>query len=126
MDAKCRVLILDDNVDAADTLGEVLALTGHEVRVCYAAVEALQAAAALKPDVCILDIGLPEFDGLQIAQALRAIQGPGQVLIALSGRGLPDDPAKSRRAGFDHYLTKPADLDDLLKLFPKRAEPRTA
>jgi DNA-binding response OmpR family regulator len=126
MDAKCRVLILDDNVDAADTLGEVLAINGHEVRVCYGAVDALQTAATLKPDVCILDIGLPEFDGLQIAQALRAIEGPGQVLIALSGRALPDDPARSRRAGFDHYMTKPARLEDLLALFPKHREPRTA
>ncbi len=126
MDGKCRVLILDDNVDAADTLGEVLALGGHDVRVCYDAVEALQTAATLKPDVCILDIGLPEFDGLQIAQALRAIEGREQVLIALSGRALPDDPVRSRRAGFDHYLTKPASVDTLLKLFPKRDEPRAA
>jgi DNA-binding response OmpR family regulator len=118
MDAKCRILILDDNADAADSLGELLTLAGHDVRVCYAAVDALQMAAAFKPEVCILDIGLPEFDGLQLAQALRAMHGPGQVLIALSGRAVPDDIAKSRMAGFDHYVAKPAGLQELLELFP--------
>ena len=119
MRAKCRVLILDDNTDVADTLGHALALEGHEVRVCYAAVDALQAAATLKPDVCILDIGLPRFDGHQIAQALRAIHGPGQVLIALSGRGEPEDAATARTAGFDHYVLKPATVEQLMALFPK-------
>ena len=123
MSASCRVLIVDDNKDAADTLGEALALEGHDVRVCYTAVDALQVAAVHKPDVCVLDIGLPDFDGHQIARALRAVYGPGQVLIALSGRAMPDDIATGRTAGFDHYVAKPAALEDLLALFPPRAGP---
>lgn len=118
MDSKCRVLILDDDVDGADSLGTLMALEGHEVRVCYDAVDALKVAAALKPDVCILDIGLPNFDGREVARALRAMYGPGQLLIALSGHALPRDVAAGRMAGFDYYLSKPADVNEMLALLP--------
>jgi DNA-binding response OmpR family regulator len=75
MHAKCRVLILDDLADNADTLGEVMRLEGHDVRVCYCAADALSAATIFKPDACILDIGLPESDGsgsASVARDLRA------------------------------------------------------
>jgi len=120
MHAKCRVLILDDNAGEADSLGEVIKLKGHDVRVCYAAVDALKVAAAFKPDVYVLDIGLPDFDGREVARALRAMHGPGQVLIALSGHVMARDvAAAARMAGFDHYLPKPADINELLALFPQ-------
>ena len=118
MGAKCRVLIMDDNVDAADTLAEALTLEGYAVRVCYAAVDALHMAAAERPDVCILDIGLPEFDGHQLAEALRAIQGADPVLIALSGRDMPEDIETARSVGFDRFVAKPAKLETLVALFP--------
>jgi DNA-binding response OmpR family regulator len=119
MSTKCRVLILDDNKDAADTLAEVLTLEGHVVRVCYAAVDALQIAAIFKPEVCILDISLPQFDGNETAKALRALYGRGQILIALSGLAAPEDIARGRMAGFDHYVAKPAKLDELFAMLVK-------
>jgi DNA-binding response OmpR family regulator len=123
MHAKCRVLILDDNAGEAESLAEVIKIKGHDVRVCYAAVDALEVAAAFKPDVCILDIGLPDFDGRDVARALRAMCGPGQLLIALSGHVMARDvAAAARMAGFDHYLGKPADVNELLALFRSPAE----
>jgi len=121
MHGKCRVLILDDHADEADSLGEVIKLEGHDVRVCYAAVDALGVAAEFRPEVCVLDIGLPDFDGRDVARALRAMCGPGQLLIALSGHVMARDvAAAARMAGFDHYLPKPADITELLALFPQR------
>ena len=119
MYAKCRVLILDDNVDVADSLGQVMSIEGHDVRVCYAAIDALRVAATFKPEVCILDIGLPGFDGHQVAKALRATYGPGLVLIAMSGRAVPGYIATGRMAVFDRYLEKPARMAELLALFPQ-------
>ena len=117
MHPKCRVLILEDNADVADSFCEVLTHVGHDVRVCYAAVDALRVAATFRPDVCILDIRLPESDGHQVAHTLRAIHGPGLMLIALSGR--PGDIATGRLVDFDHYLEKPAVMDELLALLPQ-------
>jgi len=119
MYAKCRVLILDDNADVADSLGQVMSIEGHDVRVCYAAIDALRVAETFKPEVCILDIGLPKFDGHQVAKALRATYGPGLVLIAMSGRAMPEYIATGRMAVFDHYL-KRGGTAELLALFPKR------
>ena len=119
MEAKCLVLIVDDDVDGADTLGTLMQLEGHDVRVCYAAVQALEVALAFRPDVCSLDIGLPDFDGLEVARAMRAMYGPGQLLIALSGYAMARDVAAGRMAEFDYYLAKPEDVKDLLVLFPQ-------
>jgi DNA-binding response OmpR family regulator len=125
MHAKCRVLILDDNADVADSLGQVIRLEGHDVRVCYAAADALHTAATFRPDVCILDIGLPQSDGRQVARTLRATYGPGLLLIALTARPMPSDIAADRMTVFDRYLEKPAAMDKLLALLPQpRNEPR--
>lgn len=109
-----RILVVDDNVDAALTLAELLALEGHETHVAHDGPSAVDAARRLVPDVAILDIGLPGFDGLEVARRLRADPAlRGVLLVALSGWVQPDDRARSREAGFDHHLAKPVPLRSL-------------
>jgi signal transduction histidine kinase len=109
-----RILIVDDNVDAALTLAELLTLEGHETHVAHDGPSAVAAAQRLSPDVAILDIGLPGFDGLEVARRLRAEpELRGLLLVALSGWVQPDDLARSREAGFDHHLAKPVQLKSL-------------
>jgi signal transduction histidine kinase len=109
-----RILVVDDNVEAALTLAELLALDGHETHVAHDGPSAVDAARRLSPDVAILDIGLPGFDGLEAARRLRAEPNlSGLLLVALSGWVQPDDRARSREAGFDHHLAKPVQLRSL-------------
>ena len=109
-----RILVVDDNVEAALTLAELLALEGHETHVAHDGPSAVDAARSLSPDVAILDIGLPGFDGFEVARRLRAEPGlRGLLLVALSGWVQPDDRARSREAGFDHHLAKPVQLKSL-------------
>lgn len=115
-----RVLVVDDNVDAARTLADLLALDGHEVFVAHDGPSAVEAARRLHPDVAILDIGLPGFSGLEVARRLREDPSvAGIFLVALSGWVQPEDLVRSREAGFDHHLAKPvgaATLELLLSL----------
>jgi signal transduction histidine kinase/ActR/RegA family two-component response regulator len=107
--APLRVLVADDNVDAADTLAHLLRMAGHEVRVAHDGEEAMRIAAEFRPALAFLDIGMPRMDGYQAARALRALPGMQEVrLVALTGWGAEDDRARSRAAGFDHHLLKPA------------------
>jgi len=109
-----RVLVVDDNVEAALTLAELLSLSGHEAHVAHDGPSGVDAARRLSPDVAILDIGLPGFDGLEVARRLRAEpQLSGLVLVAVSGWVQPDDRARSRDAGFDHHLAKPVQFKSL-------------
>jgi CheY-like chemotaxis protein len=109
-----RILVVDDNVDAALTLAELLTLEGHETHVAHDGPAAVDAARRLSPDVAILDIGLPGFDGFEVARRLRADPAlSGVLLVALSGWVQPDDRARSRKAGFDHHLAKPIQLKSL-------------
>jgi signal transduction histidine kinase len=109
-----RILVVDDNVEAALSLAELLALEGHETHVAHDGPSAVDAARRLSPDVAILDIGLPGFDGLEVARRLRAEPDlKGLLLVALSGWVQPDDRARSREAGFDHHLAKPVRLKSL-------------
>lgn len=115
-----RVLVVDDNVDAARTLAEILELDGHEAHVAHDGPSAVESAQRLRPDVAILDIGLPGFSGLEVARRLRADPSlAGLFLVALSGWVQPEDLVHSRDAGFDHHLAKPvgaATLERLLSL----------
>jgi len=109
-----RVLIVDDNVDAATTLGEVLELWGHEVRTVYDGPSAIEVASVYKPEIVLLDIGLPELDGYEVARMLRQQAGlSGAVLIALTGYGQEEDQRRGREAGFAYHFTKPVDLANL-------------
>jgi signal transduction histidine kinase len=112
-----RVLIVDDNADAAHTLSLFLEALGHSVRVAFDGHAALEIAGQEAPQVLLLDIGLPDIDGYQLARRLRALPVTAQsVFIALTGYGQPDDRARSRDAGFDHHLTKPVDAELLATL----------
>ena len=118
-----RILVVDDNVDAARTLAELLTLDGHEAHVAHDGPSAVESARRLRPDVAILDIGLPGFSGFEVARRLREEPSlAGLFLVALSGWVQPADLVRSREAGFDHHLAKPVRVATLERLFPG-AEP---
>jgi len=123
------VLVVDDNRDAADALSRVLTLAGYQTEVAYEAAEALAIAASQHPDVVLLDIGLPDMSGHEVARRLRAEPwGAGMQLIAITGWGQEDDRRKSREAGFDEHLTKPVDPELLIGLIARskrQVAPRT-
>jgi CheY-like chemotaxis protein len=105
-----RVLIVDDNEDAANSLALILQLSGHQTASVYSAVDALQRAAAFRPDVVLLDIGLPGMDGYEVAQKMRELPGLRDIrLVAVTGYGRSDDRLRARDAGFDDHLTKPVE-----------------
>ncbi len=113
-----RILVVDDNVDAALTLAELLALEGHETHVAHDGPSAVEAARRLVPEVAILDIGLPGFDGLEVARRIRAEPELKEaILVALSGWVQPGDRAQSLSAGFDHHFAKPVQLKSLELVF---------
>ncbi len=106
-----RVLVVDDNTDAAESLAALLELSGHATRIANDGTEALRAANEFRPEIVFLDIGMPGKDGYEVARELRDSPHTKQaVLVALTGWGAKDDRARSRQAGFDHHLTKPAAL----------------
>jgi signal transduction histidine kinase len=105
-----RVLVVDDNVDAAESLAKVLQICGHEIRIAHSGQEALNVASPFKPEVVLLDIGLPMMNGYEVARRLRSEPGlKGALLVALTGWGNEDNKRKSQEAGFDFHLTKPVD-----------------
>jgi CheY-like chemotaxis protein len=112
-----RVLIVDDNVDAATSLGMMLELKGHTVQTVHDGVAALNAVQSFSPEVVLLDIELPDMSGYEIAKRIRS-NGDGEsiTLIALTGRGQHDDKERAREAGFDEHFTKPVDVSLLAAL----------
>ncbi|HSY95697.1 MAG TPA: ATP-binding protein, partial [Steroidobacteraceae bacterium] len=113
---RVRILIVDDNVDAADSLAQFLKLAGYQTRVAYDGRTAVEMAEILEPAVVLLDLGLPHLNGHEVARRLRALPwGRNAVLIALTGWGQEDDVQRSRQAGFDEHLTKPVDPEVLLQ-----------
>jgi two-component system, chemotaxis family, CheB/CheR fusion protein len=109
-----RILVVDDNRDSADLQAALLQHNGHRVRTAYDGMDALEVAARFRPDVILLDIGLPEIDGYEVAYRVR--QQPsldGVVLVAMTGYGQPEDRQRSQAVGFDHHLVKPAEFADL-------------
>jgi CheY-like chemotaxis protein len=115
-----RILVVDDNVDSADSLTLLLRHTGHTVEVAYDGSRALELAESFEPEVAFLDIGLPGMNGYDLAQQLRSKRALKKtLLIALSGYGREDDVRRAREAGFDHHLTKPADFEDVQDLLAK-------
>jgi len=111
---RCRILVVDDNQDAADSLAMMLALDGHEVRQTYAGAPALECLREFRPDIILLDIGLPGMDGYEVARRIREQPDGASVrLIALTGYGQESDKSRTRAAGFDEHLVKPVELRNL-------------
>jgi CheY-like chemotaxis protein len=112
-----KVLVADDNRDAADTLGMLLELSHHEVLVAHSGDQALQMARDAQPQAVILDIGMPGVTGYDVAREIRREPwGEKVLLLALTGWGRADDKARAAEAGFDHHLTKPIDVDHMERL----------
>jgi CheY-like chemotaxis protein len=123
---KKKILVVDDNVDAADTLTLLLRNEGHDVHTAYGGRDAIQIADTVKPEVVLLDIQMPRMSGYDLVRELRRHErAPRPLLIAVSAWGAESDKLASRQAGFDHHLTKPVDPAALNELLAKsRPSPR--
>ena len=120
-----RILVVDDNRDAAESLGFLLQHSGHSVRLAHDGEQALLAADEFQPDLAFLDIGLPKLDGYELAQSIRReTWGERIVLFALTGWGHEDDRRRARAAGFNGHLTKPIDPDTIDELLASSLDPR--
>ena len=111
-----RVLVVDDNVDAAETLAMMLRVLGQRVETAHDGTAAIDVAARLVPDLVLLDIGLPGLDGYEVARRLRGRMGRKPMLVAVTGYGQDDDRMRSREAGFDRHLVKPVDERTLAEI----------
>jgi CheY-like chemotaxis protein len=109
---RAAVLVVDDNIDAADLLGDALEAFGYEARVAHSGMEALDAVATFTPEVALLDIGLPVIDGYDLARELRE-RLPALRLVAITGYGQGNDRARAFDAGFSAHLVKPVSIADL-------------
>ncbi len=119
-----RILVVDDNRDAATSLAELLELTGHDIRVAHDGLEAVSAADRFRPDVVLLDIGLPKLNGFEVARKIRQeAWGEKMTLVALTGWGQDEDRRKSSEAGFDAHMVKPVDPVVLMKLLDGSGSP---
>jgi CheY-like chemotaxis protein len=123
-----RILVVDDNRDAADSLAILVELMGHDVEVAFDGPEAVARARRRAPHVVLCDIGLPGMDGHAVAQALRAEHGGAMRLVAVSGYALPEDVDRARAAGFDEHIAKPPDPARIERVLAARSseEPDTA
>jgi DNA-binding response OmpR family regulator len=120
MGAGLSVLVVDDNKDAADALVALLASEGHRARAAYSGKAAIDEADSVRPDVVLLDIGMPETSGFDVARALRDYRrAPKPVIVAVTGASEPSDKLAARMAGFDHYLVKPVEFRTLVVLLEK-------
>jgi CheY-like chemotaxis protein len=121
MPKSCRVLLIDDNIDASESLAQLLALSGHDARTAIDGLHGIAMAKEFHPEVVFCDLGLPGMSGYEVARALRAQPFGGDiVLAALTGYSQPSDREKTAQAGFDAHLVKPVDpaviesfLDDI-------------
>jgi PAS domain S-box-containing protein len=119
-----RILVVDDNQDSAESMSLLLSLLGNEVRTAYDGVQALNEADAFRPDLVLLDIGLPGLNGYEVAERLRSDPVLGRAtLVALTGWAQDDDRRRSREAGFDHHLVKPTELSDLQRILADTRPP---
>jgi CheY-like chemotaxis protein/two-component sensor histidine kinase len=120
-----RVLVVDDNRDAADSLGMLLNLAGAEARAVYNGAAALEVLPTYQPAVLLVDIGMPDMDGYELARRVRQLPNCGDLtLIALTGWGQAEDRQRSQDAGFNFHLTKPADFNTLQSLLDSLQEPQ--
>lgn len=115
-----RILVVDDNVDSAISMAMLLRMSGNETRIAHDGEAALQMADSFKPDLVLLDIGLPKLDGYEVARRIRSQPwGAGMQLVAVTGWGQDEDRRNSAQAGFDQHMVKPVDLETLEKLMAR-------
>jgi DNA-binding response OmpR family regulator len=117
-----RVLVVDDNQDAADSLAMLLGVRGEEVRIAYDGAKALEVERDFKPDVILLDIGLPALSGYDVAERVREKRGDKVLIVAITGWGQEKDLRRAEDAGIDHHFTKPVDFEALVAVI-ERAVP---
>ena len=119
-----RILVVDDNADAAESLAAILSLTGNETRAVHDGMQAISEAEAFRPDVMLVDIGMPKISGHQVAREIRAKPwGSAPLLIAVTGWTQESDRQRSREAGFDLHLSKPVDPAALQELIIRNTAP---
>jgi CheY-like chemotaxis protein len=112
-----RILVADDNRDAAETMGILLEMMGHQVQRVHDGEAAVQAAGSFRPELVLLDIGMPGVNGYEACRRIRAQAGAAAPkLVAVTGWGQPHDVQSARDAGFDHHLVKPVDMDALMQV----------
>jgi CheY-like chemotaxis protein len=116
-----RVLVADDNRDSAETLALLLEASGHRVTTVYDGQAAVQESALVRPDVMILDLGMPKLSGLDVCRSVRAMpRGSEVMIVALTGWGQAQDRDRTREAGFDVHLVKPVDHETLMRVIAQR------
>ncbi|KQS30951.1 response regulator [Dyadobacter sp. Leaf189] len=116
-----RILVVDDNRDAADTLAMMLKLTGYETKACYSGRDGVAAAESYRPMAIVLDIGMPDITGYEACRLIRdTAWGQSALIVALTGYGADEDRQKSTEAGFDVHLLKPVDLPELSRLLKEK------
>ncbi len=108
-----RILLVEDNADAREALRALLELDGYEVHAAADGTEGLDLARTKTPQVALVDIGLPGFDGYEVARRMKLLSAPPRVMIALTGYSEPDDRQRTKEAGFDAHLVKPVDPEAL-------------
>jgi DNA-binding response OmpR family regulator len=116
-----RVLIVDDNQDAADSLAMLLGVRGDEVRIAYDGSQALEVERDFTPDVVLLDIGLPAISGYDVAHRIRQKRGDSVLIVAITGWGQEKDLRRAEEAGIDQHFTKPVDFEALVALLERTA-----
>ena len=122
-----RVLVIEDNADAAEILRAVLELHGNTVALASSGPEGIEVARAFRPDVVLCDVGLPEMDGYDVARAIRADPTLSKLpLVALTGYAAPEDVGRAREAGFDRHVAKPPNVEVLERRHRRAHEPRCA
>ena len=119
-----RVLVVDDNQDAADSLAMLIGVRGDEVRIAYDGAQALAVERDFRPDVILLDIGLPALSGYDVAERIREKRGADVLIVAITGWGQEKDLRRAEEAGIDHHFTKPVDFEALVALIERAARPR--
>ena len=124
--ARLRILIVDDSADGAESLAMLLRVGGHETHKAHDGLEAVEAAARLRPDAVLLDIGLPRLNGYEACRRIRShAWGAPIIMVAITGWGQEEDREQSNAAGFDRHLVKPVDHDELLRVVGS-ARPRAS
>ena len=115
-----RVMVVDDNRDAADSSTDMLRLLGHEAQCAYGGLDGVQMAERYQPDAVLLDLSMPGIDGFETLRLLREVPGMRHAfVVAVTGYGAQEDTRRTREAGFDAHLTKPAPLDSLIEVLDR-------